>query len=86
MNKTKGRVECPYRNDCCEADSEKCQSCINNKKRSYYRHKDYYPYYPYYPPEPYYPYYWTYPSTTITYWTGDDIQSDTAEMQPLCLS
>lgn len=44
-------IECPYSEVCCEVDSEKCKSCLNNKKRSYYvperpSFPQYYPYNP----------------------------------------
>lgn len=34
---TKTKIKCPYSEDCCDIDSEKCASCLNNKKRSYYK-------------------------------------------------
>jgi len=40
-------TECPYSEVCCEV--EKCKSCLNNKKRSYYVPESISPYYPYYP-------------------------------------
>jgi len=35
-NKEDKMAECPYSEICCEVDGEKCKSCLNNKKRSYY--------------------------------------------------
>ncbi len=54
-------VDCSYEEDCSDYIKH-CETCLNNKKRSYYRPKTnrddwYYPYYPYI-----YPYYINIPS------------------------
>ena len=61
-------IECSYKLDCCDEGSKKCKSCLNNKKRSYYKSIEGewsgdYPYWGY-PPYPY-PY-WYIPSITTS--------------------
>jgi len=53
------KVECSYKEDCSDV-KEKCTSCMNNKKRSYYRPEQtwywyYNPYHDYTGDPPYYP-------------------------------
>ena len=68
---TKVKVKCSYSEDCCDIDSEKCKSCVNNKKRSYYKPVEEpinwipYPYIPYIPCDPY-PYVFPYYEGTTT--------------------
>jgi len=56
----KTKVKCPYSEKCIDVD-KKCNSCLNNEKRSYYRPESYY--YPYC--QPFYQWTWTIPSISI---------------------
>lgn len=57
----KTKVKCPYAEDCCDVDSEKCLSCLNNKKRSYYQPKqEWFWYRPHPTTTDPYPYVWPY--------------------------
>ena len=70
---TKTKVKCPYADKCIDEGTSKCQSCLNNDKRSYYR-----PSYPdcWYLYQPYYPY-WEPWKITYTTGTGDDLSMPT---------
>ena len=50
------KIDCPYKDVCCDVNTEKCVSCLNNKKKSYYIP---YPYYPYRPSDFYQYPWWT---------------------------
>jgi len=78
---TKILTECPYKYKCVDVDSEKCKSCLNNEKRSYYRPEQPYFIYPIYPVycQPYYPYY----EPIYTPYTTYSDQSDYTYCQPV---
>jgi len=70
MEKTvKVKVDCPYSDKCTDLD-KLCESCRNNKNRSYYESCCYYPYY-----YPYFPYWYpNYPYTITWHTTGSYYQ------------